>query len=214
MKKKTDKRRCIIITAYCENRLRDCTEFNNDDIIICADAGYKLALAEDIMPDIIIGDFDSGERPSMQSSRIIELPVMKDDTDTLSCLRYAISLGVKQITILGGIGGRLDHTIANLQLLSFALDAGKDCTLTDGDNIATMLGSGGSIKINRREGFSLSVFSYTNECIDTTIEGVQYPLFCAKLNNGFPLGVSNEIVANYANISLKEGKLLIIQSKS
>ena len=212
MKKKINKKRCVIITAYCKNKLHDCTEFNKDDIIICADAGYKLALAEDITPDIIIGDFDSGERPTVGGSRVIELPVMKDDTDTLSCLRYAISLGVKQITILGGIGGRLDHTIANLQLLSFALDAGCDCTLTDGDNIATMI-KNGSVEINRREDYMLSAFAYTNECINVTIKGVQYPLNNAKLNASFPLGVSNVITEDYAAISLNEGKLLIIQSK-
>ena len=116
-------KRCVIITAYCQNKLRDCIEFNEDDIIICADAGYQLALSEDIKPDIIIGDFDSASRPTVNGSRVIELPVIKDDTDTLSCLRYALSLGVKEIVILGGIGGRLDHTIANLKLLSYSLEA-------------------------------------------------------------------------------------------
>ena len=213
MKNKNNKKRCIIITAFCKNKLRDFIEFNDEDFIICADAGYKLALAEDINPDIIIGDFDSGSRPKATTSRVIELPVMKDDTDTLSCLRYAISMGFKEIFILGGIGGRLDHTIANLQLLSFALDAGCDCVMTDGNNIATML-SNGSVKIKQREGYTLSVFAYSNECTDVSIKGVQYPLDCAKLNSSFPLGVSNNITAKYADISLKEGKLLIIQSKN
>jgi thiamine pyrophosphokinase len=206
-------KRCVIITAYCKNKLRDCIDFNQDDFIICADAGHQLADAEGIKPDMIIGDFDSGARPATNGSRIIELPVIKDDTDTLSCLRYALSLKAKEIVILGGIGGRLDHTIANLQLLSFALEAGSSCMLTDGDNIVTMVSSG-KYRIKRREGYTLSLFAFTNECTDVTVKGVQYPLYRAKLHNSFPLGVSNNITADSAVISLEAGKLLIIQSKN
>lgn len=212
MKKSKKVKRVIIITAHCENKIRDCVNIAEDDFIICADAGYSLAILEGINPDIVIGDFDSSSKPSDIESRIIKLPEMKDDTDTLSALRYGISLKPKEIIIVGGIGGRFDHTFANIQSLIFAKRAGMDCILTDGDNIINAISDKSKIIIPKKDGFTLSIFSYTDECSGVCISGVKYPLIDAKLKNSFPIGVSNEITASRARIALLSGTLLIIQS--
>lgn len=207
------KNRCVIITAYCNNSIRSFFNFRTDDFIICADAGYSLAKSEGIVPDVIIGDFDSAEMPKDSGIRVIVLPEMKDDTDTVACIRHALSLGCKEIVIIGGVGGRLDHTYANIQSLAFAYDKEAKCLLTDGDNEVTMLGGGEKVSLEKRQGWSLSVFSYSDKCEGVRESGVKYPLNGETITSAFPLGVSNEITADFAEISLDEGKLLIICSR-
>ena len=205
-------KRCIIITAYNGNKIRDCVELSANDTIICADGGYLFAEAENVNPDIIIGDFDSMPKPVVPGCKIIELPSMKDDTDTMSCVRYATSICCDEIIIVGGIGGRLDHSLANIQAVAFIHNYGIKCTLTNGNNIIFML-ENDKVTLQRKDGWTLSLLAYSRQCKGVCISGVKYPLKNAILNNAFPLGVSNEIVEDSANISVNEGQLLVIQSK-
>jgi thiamine pyrophosphokinase len=106
------------------------------------------AKAEEIRPDVIIGDFDSADYAFIEddlrksglygSCRIIRVAAEKDDTDTLICLKYAMERGFRELFVLGGLGGRLDHTIANLQTMAHAVDAGSNILFLDGKNRATM----------------------------------------------------------------------------
>ncbi|MDR3224894.1 MAG: thiamine diphosphokinase, partial [Clostridiales Family XIII bacterium] len=131
-------RRCVIITAWLESKIADVVTISADDFIICADGGLEFAAADGIMPDAVIGDFDSLSRDPdaiIQSIRrnissggtdknpeIIRLPREKDETDTISCVQYAIAKGISDFLIVGGLGGRFDHSIAIIQTLSFLLD--------------------------------------------------------------------------------------------
>ena len=205
-------RRCVLFTAYIRGNAREAYTPREGDFVLCADGGYAHALAVGIKPDIVIGDGDSLSNANVPSELMLRVPVEKDDTDTMLCIRYAIKEGFTECVIVGGIGGRLDHTIANLQTLAFAYGHGMRATLCDAQNTVLLLGPG-ELALPRREGFTLSLISYTARCEGVTIHGVHYPLRDALLTQTFPLGVSNAFEAEHAHISLRKGLLLIVMSK-
>lgn len=173
------------------------------------------------MPDVVIGDFDSSGYDEIANDlrvpdsrgkcRILRYTAEKDDTDTMICLKYAIEQGFDDITVLGGLGGRLDHTVANLQTMSHAVDAGKTIWFLDGKNKAT-LRNPGQLTVHKAEGYKISLFAFGDCCEGVAIRGVKYPLENCLLTNSFPLGVSNEFIEKKAEISHGSGKLLIILS--
>lgn len=181
------------------------------DYIIAADKGYKTLKKADVEIDIAIGDFDSlGYVP--EDVIVKKLKAEKDDTDTMTAVRYALDKGAEEILILGGAGGRLDHTVANLQTLSFIAYHGALGKLIDETNEIMGL-IPGEYKFQNRAGYSLSTFSMTDEVTGLCENGVKYPLDNAVLTNKFPLGVSNEIVEDFAVISFKSGILFVCLSK-
>lgn len=203
--------RCVIISAYNTSTIRRAVTLLDDDYIICADGGYLLAKKENIRPDLAIGDFDSMRLPEQPACEIMRLPTKKDDTDTLACIRYAISRGFCDIVIVGGIGGRFDHSYANVQTLAFAARHGADAMLCDADTRILFV-ENGSCTVERIPGRKLSVFAYTETCSGVTLRGVEYPLTDAVLTQSYPIGVSNEFTADRAEITVKSGALLIILS--
>lgn len=179
--------------------------------VICADTGYGHAMNAGIVPDLIIGDFDSyrGKLPS--DIPVITLPSEKDDTDTGLCISYAIEHGFDDITIYGGLGGRLDHTLANLQLIAASAQKGISIRLIDISNEVYAV-SCGSIELSRREACYISVFSASDRAQGVSLSGVKYTACDISLTNTFPLGVSNEFTDDTATISVADGTLLIIIS--
>ena len=123
----------------------------------------------------------------------------------------AIDKGADYILIAGGIGGRLDHTIANIQSLAYAESKGVKAELSDGKNRAMI--ASGRISIPKVENFYLSLFAYGGSCSGVSVRGTKYTLEDSELSVDFPLGVSNEITAQKAEIEVKSGRLLIILSK-
>ena len=204
-------KRCVIICAFQTGKIEDAVKLGPDDFILCADAGYAYAKAENIRPDLVIGDFDSMSR-SFLDCAFIELPREKDDTDTMACLKYGIEQGFQKFMIVGGIGGRLDQTLANVQVLAYACGLGKSAAMTNGQNDVMMI-QNSSLRIPARKGYYLSLLAYTDVCRDVSVSGVKYPLQNARLTQEFPIGVSNEFCSNAAEISVREGKLLILLSK-
>lgn len=212
--------RCVIITAFQSISLPQAFDFCQSDFIICADGGYDHAMQGGIHPHVLIGDFDSLGKEALElqkdfedsGGRVLRLPAEKDDTDTLYCLKYGIKLGFEDFFILGGLGGRLDHTIANLQTMSYAIDRQKKIWFLDGKNKAT-LRNPGELTIPKEDGMKLSLFSFGDSCQGVSIKGVKYPLDSCRLENSFPLGVSNEFAEDSAAISHTAGKLLIVLSQ-
>ncbi len=204
--------RCVIITAYNAYKIRESIELRKDDFIICADGGYKLAREENIVPKVIIGDFDSFEGEVHLSDRhlldMICLPVEKDDTDTLFCLKYGIEKGFEEFVIVGGLGGRADHTFANIQTLAYGCCNCKNVSMCDKMNMFTII-SGKTIKIPKKENSTLSVFSYSDKCTGVSLSDVKYPLKNSEITSIFPIGVSNEFIGNEAEVTCEEGMLLI-----
>ncbi len=204
--------KCLIVGGYAIRNIEwlrsVCEEF---DYIIAADSGYKVLKNASIDFDIAIGDFDSlGYIP--EDVDVKKLKIEKDDTDTLSAVKFAIDKGASEIVILGGIGGRLDHTIANIQTLKFIAEHRASAKLIDEENTVSALFPG-KYELKKMQGYSLSVFSLTDKVSGLCEKGVKFPLDNAVITNGFPLGVSNEITEKYAEISFKDGFLLVCVSK-
>lgn len=212
--------RCIIITSYQSASLKESWDFRPDDFIICADGGYSHARKAGIAPHVVIGDFDSVDfgpvendsaDPGLPKCRVIRVQAEKDDTDTMICVKYGIEQGCDQFYVLGGLGGRLDHTVANLQTMCYAVENGKTIWFLDGKNRAT-LRDPGSLTVEAHRDYKISLFAFGESCEGVSISGVKYPLENHLLKNDFPLGVSNEFLEKNAEISHRSGKLLVILS--
>ncbi len=185
------------------------------DMTICADNSYELARELGIHPDVIIGDFDHASPgkallPHGEHADVITVPCEKDDTDTMLCIKYALSKGADEIVIAGGIGGRLDHTVANIQSLAYAESHGASAIMADQRNAAMIIS--GKVCIPKTHGSYLSVFAYGGDCEGVSESGVKYPVSGVTLSADFPLGVSNEITADFAQVEVKKGRLLIVVS--
>lgn len=205
--------KAIIITPCLKANIIDTVKICADDFIICADNSFPAALAQGITPHLIIGDFDTGAPVSFPDDvEMQRFPVEKDDSDTMLCVKEAARLGFTEITVAGGLSGRLDHTFANLQMLAYGASRGLDITVTDGENEAFLLRPGKTV-LQKKEGFSLSLFSYGEKASGISLAGVKYPLENGELTNLFPLGLSNEITEAEAEVSFRDGLLLVIISK-
>ena len=205
--------KAIIITPCLKNKINETVKICTDDFVICADNSFPCALSQGVTPDLIIGDFDTGTPISFpEDVEIQRFPVEKDDADTMLCVKEAAQRGFTEITVLGGLSGRLDHTFANIQMLAYGISHGLNITVTDGENEVFLLSPGKKL-LPKREGYSLSVFSYAEKAFGISLSGVKYPLENGTLTNLFPLGLSNEITSPQAEISFKQGLLLIIISK-
>ncbi len=208
-------RRCVIIPAWAPDGIHDVVALREDDFIICSDGGYALARKENILPHMVVGDFDSlGSVPDDLPSgcRVFIMEKEKNETDTFLCLQHGMDAGCESFVVAGGIGGRLDHTVANLQLLAYASKRGLTMWMMDKNNRVTVM-EPGEIRIAREEGFKLSVLAYAASCEGVTLEQVKYPLQDAVLYEDFPLGISNEFMGPEAIIRLKAGRLLILLSR-
>jgi thiamine pyrophosphokinase len=176
------------------------------------DGGYAIAEAAGLVPDLVIGDFDSlrGDvAPGVDTER---LPAEKDDTDTMLALKRGFDMGFRDFLIVGGLGGRFDHSLANIQALSYCLDMKGRAVIADGGNIA-MMTDDAALRLERREGFYFSLFSWSESCEGLCVDGAKYPLDGYRLTRDDPLGVSNEFLAGPALIRKKAGRLLIVLSR-
>jgi thiamine pyrophosphokinase len=200
---------CIIVGAgeFSENIIKK----DNNDLIIAADGGLKKLEEIGIIPDIVIGDFDSlGYDP--KSDVKIKLPKEKDVTDTAAAVEYGIKKGYRRFRIFGGTGGRNDHTVANIQLLIGLIRRGYKAELVDETQIYTALHNG-NMKFNENMKGYISVFSYSDVSMGVSEKGLKYSLKDAVLENTTPLGVSNEFLGFKAEISVESGTLLIIYDR-
>lgn len=201
-------KRCFIFAAGAYYGLREAPG-RPGDLVIAADAGYRVCLREGLTPDVLLGDFDSMEPPA-DFDRVRRLPVEKDDTDTLAAMRLGLERGCTDFLIYGGTGGkRLDHTLANLQALLFLRRRGARGFLYDDDFLWTAI-ENESLSVERTvEWGLLSVFCLGDRAEGVDETGCQYPLSGAVLTPAFPLGVSNHILEERAEVAVRHGALLV-----
>ena len=205
-----DKPCCIFAGAPVETAN---IELPENAFIIAADSGYSVVKKLGLTADIVLGDFDSlSEKPECSGKcEIITAAAEKDDTDTMLAVKTALSRGYCDITVFGSIGGRLDHTYANIQTLAYILKKGGFGRLIGEHDRVEML-SCGEYSYDRTGGEYMSLFSYGESAVITT-RGTKYNLTEHRLDDSFPLGVSNEIIEDKCSISVYEGLLLVIFSK-
>lgn len=202
--------RCVIFCAGQQGEL----DFSllPDDYIICCDRGYEYAEAQGVTPHLMIGDFDSLKRALPLDIPVLRYPVEKDDTDSLLAVRHALTKGCDDIVLLYSTGNRLDHTLANVALLAFIAERGARGRLVGAGEEVCLLREE-QRTFFRREGSSLSVFAWGERAGGVTLTGVRYPLRDHTLTSAFPLGLGNSIIAAEAVVSVKEGSLLVVQSR-
>ena len=217
---------CALIVRYClkarggDEVMKTCyifsaVEMKNNfpnpeqgDMIIAADAGYLNVQRAGLKPDIIIGDFDSSEKPETDAP-IETFPVLKDDTDTMLAIKHGFNSGYKRFAIYGGIGGeRTDHTIANIQSLAYIVDHGGEGVLV-GENERFVLIKNSRVTLHSEKGRTLSVFAYGGVAEGISIKGAVYETENLTLSPFFPLGVSNKFKENSVSVGVKKGCILI-----
>ncbi len=179
------------------------------DYVIAADRGFDSLMAYGVTPDLAVGDFDSlGHRPNHPN--VIQLPTEKDDTDMVYALREGLGLGYRRFVLLGGVGGRLEHTLANLQLLDWLTTNGAQGVLAGEKTVATCIRDGDSLTFPATlEGY-LSVFCNSGSAEGVTLSGLKFPLDKAELAGSFPLGVSNQFQGQEATVTVEKGSLLLL----
>jgi thiamine pyrophosphokinase len=201
--------RCVIVSG---GDFSPVSGLLQEDFVIACDRGYQWCERMGLKPDLLISDFDSYDGPVAQDIRLDRHIPEKDDTDTMLAVRYAVEHGFRSILVCCALGGRLDHLIANLQAMLFAQTHGVSAVLQCEDTeIFTLRNS--SLKLPRRDGWSLSVFALDGPCRGVCIRGAKYPLENAELIPSLPLGVSNQWIAEEAVISVLEGTLMIVLSE-
>lgn len=203
-------KRCIIFSAA---EVRDyqklCYERRPGDFIIAADGGLRHTEKLGLAPDIVLGDMDSMKGHRVPGGAIL-FPAQKDDTDTMLAIKEGLKRGYRSFVIYGGLGGRLDHTVANIQSLAYLLERGATGVLVDENHRAFLLRNG-AVSLNEPYHY-ISVFAYGGPCRGVTLKGMQYPLDRAPLSPDFPLGASNQQTGDRAVIQVEDGTLLIILS--
>ena len=178
-----------------------------DDYIIAADGGYAHVQKLGLTPDCLLGDFDSlGYIPEGAMVH----PVKKDDTDAMLAVRRGLALGYREFILYGSLDGpRLDHTVANLQLLAFLASQGAQGWLVGNTAVATLLKDGVARFPAGAEGY-FSLFSADGTAQAVTVTGAEYTLSDGCLSADFPLGVSNRFIGEPVSVAVGRGSLLII----
>ncbi len=191
-------------------------------LVIAADAGYLYLRRRGIVPHMVVGDFDSmpdlwreptgtpaGTAAPPGQPRIVRHPVMKDETDTMLAVREGLQQGCTQFMIYGGLGGRLDHAYANLQILPYLARRGAIGFLAGSGMAATAIHNA-RLRFDRSCSGTLSVFCAGGPARGVCLSGLLYPLQDAELSWHNPtLGVSNEFTGQPVEVLVKQGTLLV-----
>ena len=189
------------------------------DIIIAADGGGRHCLALGLNPTVVIGDLDSLTDPELQALRglgaeVIQFPPRKDFTDLELALDYARSLtkqnrvGEREILIIGALGKRWDQTLANLALPAAFPEL--DIRLVDGNQEILYVRGGETVVIRGRPGDTLSLIPLGGEARGVTTNQLEYPLADENLSWGSTRGISNVLLAEEAQVSLRAGLLVCV----
>lgn len=214
------KKRCLIITGGKIERdfALDFLRSRTYDYVIGADAGLRMMKEAGLHPDKLVGDFDTVDPSYVDYFRRdgdilfdIHKPE-KDETDTELALRDAESAGCREVDILGALGGRIDHELANIQLLLLYKKRGILVTLYDRQNRIHVAVSGETFSREKAYGKYISFIPMTPEVKEVTLKGFKYPLTRRLVTMGSSLCVSNEIAAESAKISFREGELLCVEA--
>lgn len=207
----------IIGGGVVDNYITFAEEVKKCDYIICADGGIRHLINVNIPPDLFIGDKDSCDFDKIKNTSILKYtkvifhnPV-KDDTDMQLCIKWALDNNYNEIVLFAAIGGRVDHEISNIFNLRYILESGrKGMIFSDTDRIYLI---NNNITVKREIGYYLSLIPITTTVRGVTAKGVLYPLENKDLIQGTSLGISNEFISEYAEISVADGLLLVIVSK-
>ncbi|MDE6915297.1 MAG: thiamine diphosphokinase [Lachnospiraceae bacterium] len=211
-------KKCVIVGAgVCDvRRLEEQITIQEGDLCIAADGGTDYLIQIGRMPDIVLGDMDSLKSEELLGSLdekvdVQRLPAEKDDTDMLAAIKAGLEAGCQRFELYGALGGRLDHTLANIQCLLYLLNRGARGIIV-GDDVTLMLIRNESITFaadQARKGKRLSVFACGGDAHGVSETGLKYGLDHVTVRQEFPIGVSNEFTGERATVEVQEGMLLL-----
>ena len=197
-------RAVIIGNGYIKDYEYIKSKILKDDYIICADGGYNHAVEMGIKPDVLIGDFDSAKDYEDVKDRI-QYPARKDFTDGELAVMHAIEHGFKYIVLIAFTGDRLDHTMADIFLLSLCPKG----VLIDDNNEIYLLKD--RLRISGRKGQTLSIVPVSGDAEGLSTNGLEYPLHEETLHFASSRGISNVMTEEICEISIKKGMALVIK---
>ncbi len=212
---------CLIVTGgnVDLNLLNNYYNSNKDSLVIAVDKGLESLYKLNIIPDHIVGDLDSVNATILKHYQnnpqitIHKYIPEKDYTDTDIALKLAIKLAASNITIIGATGTRIDHMLANIHVLTYALDSKIPCHILDSNNKIYLINDSAKLNKDEAHGKYISLIPLTTSVEGLTLKGFKYPLNNYCLTIGKSLGISNEIIQDIATIDLKSGTLIVIESK-
>jgi len=186
------------------------------DFFICCDGGIKYFYECGIVPNVIVGDFDSAKEKYIDYFKKLGVefktfPMEKDYTDMELGLRYALDLGVDEIFIFGGIGSRFDHSLTNAHILKKAYDKNVLAWLINENNKICIVGD--YIRLSGKNGDLVSLIPFTTNVLGVTTKGLKYQLSDSVMKIGDSIGVSNVMLGKECEIFVSEGLLFVIMSK-
>ena len=204
------KRAILVAASECNyDHLSSCARKGFADLIIAIDAGYEHLQKCSLIPDIVLGDFDSlGYRP--KHDHIISYPSKKDKSDLELAFDKAEELQVEEIYVYGALGGRLDHTLASISVSAGFSKKGMKIHLIDNDCAVTFLAGLGELSFEPNKQGIVSVFALGENVSGLTIEGLLYEVNDIELDCFTSRGLSNEFVGKPVRIALLKGVLCII----
>lgn len=210
--------KCLIISGGClQPSLYYKQLAKSAEYIICADGGARYAKSLGVIPDLVVGDFDTLNEMeinelSQAGVKMIRYPKDKDFTDTHLAVIEAIKRGFIEIEIIAALGGRLDHTIANIMLLCLPEAKEVNIRIAEEDQDVFLIVDQKQLQGNAGE--TISLFPLSNRVKGINTKGLKYPLEQGELKMGLPIGVSNEFLENKAEIEIEEGLLLVVKNKT
>lgn len=197
----------------------DYMKSQNFDVVIAADSGIEFLYRHQLKPDILVGDFDSANKEIVAYYKndpeveFREFQPEKDDTDTEIAVLLAIEKGADEVHLLGATGSRIDHMLANVALLGLLLERQIPAYLVDAQNRIRLINGRTLIEKAVQYGDYVSLLPFMGEVRGLTLTGFKYPLENYTMGGYHSIGVSNEIVEEKAVITMKNGILLMVESK-
>lgn len=200
----------LLIASAPETQLDYVRELADQaDYILCADGGLRHARALGLVPDLVIGDFDSGKRPDR--GEVITLRPGKDDSDLMCCAREAMRRGCTSLTVCCASGGRIDHFLSNLSLLEYLYGCGIEGLFCDKQNRIRFHG-GGQNTYRRDTRYQYVGIIPLDACLHgVTLTGLKYPLTDAEVRRDHVITISNEPIADEYTICIVEGRALVVE---
>jgi len=185
----------------------------DEDLVICVDGGASNALALGVHPHVAIGDMDSmeaevREQLEEEDCRFVEHPSRKDETDSELAIKYAVAEGATELVMLAALGGRIDHTLANVMLLGIPELRGVAARVIDGNQELLLIDE--EIVIEGRLGDTVSLVPLAGDVVGIHTEGLEYALSGGTLEFGAARGISNVLVAPQASVKVGGGRLLLV----
>ena len=209
---------CIVLNGKIQdyNNIKKIIMKEKYDYIICADGGANHIYNMDMMPNYIIGDLDSIKQNIVDyykncNVKFEQFPSKKNETDSELCIYLADKLNTKELHLIGALGGRIDHTLANINLLYYIRSMNIIPKIIC-ENEEMYIAINEEIIVDGKKGDTISVIPINGDAKGVTLYNLEYPLndYCMKFS--VPLGISNVMLGSKCSIKVKQGNLIVIKN--